>query len=98
MAALTQAFNNLAPANTPMTPEMEASIAMAFDNAPEGSQNALAKEYVDAFVQYASVLDNQLGSPTGNSMAFVMGKYGAGVTESANDNVATYVVSRLQGI
>jgi hypothetical protein len=97
-AALVQMFNSLAPAGTPMSPETEASIAMAFENAPEGSQNALAKEYVDAFVQYASVLDKQLGSPVGDSAAFVMGKYGAGITESANANVAAYVTSQLQGI
>ncbi|MFH1371846.1 MAG: filamentous hemagglutinin N-terminal domain-containing protein [Planctomycetota bacterium] len=98
MAAMVQAFNAMAPANAPMTPETEASIAMAFENAPEGSQYALAKEYIDAFVQYASVLDNQLGSPVGDSLAFVMGKYGAGITESNNNNVAAYVVTRLQGI
>jgi hypothetical protein len=98
MAALMQTFNTLAPANTPMSPEMEASIAMAFANAAEGSQYALAKEYIDAFVQYASVLDNQLGSPVGDSLAFVMGKYGTGITQSNNNNVAAYVTTRIQGI
>lgn len=98
MAALSEAFNTLAQANAPMTPETEALIATAFGDAPEGSQYALAKEYIDAFVKYASVLENQLGSPTGDPLAFVMGKYGAGVTESDNNNVAAYVMSQMQGI
>jgi hypothetical protein len=97
MAAINQVFNSLAPANAPMTPEMEASIAMAFaENTAEGSQYALAKEYIDAFVQYAAVLDVQLGSPVGDSIVFVMAKYGAGVTESNNRNMAAFVMSRLE--
>jgi filamentous hemagglutinin family protein len=96
MAALVQTFNTLAPANTPMSPEMEASIATAFADAPEGSQYALAKEYIDAFVQYASVLDNQLGSPVGDSTNFVMTKYGTGITQSNNNNVAAYLTARIQ--
>jgi hypothetical protein len=35
-------------------------------------------EYIDAFVQYVAVLDTEMGSPVGDSVAFVMEKHGAG--------------------
>ena len=37
MAAMVQTFNELAPADAPFTPEMATSIAMAFEDAEEGS-------------------------------------------------------------
>ncbi len=98
MAAMIQMFNTLAPADVPFTPEMATSIAMAFGGAAEGSQYASVMEYIDAFVQYVAVLDAELGSPVGDSVAFVMGKYGEGVTGSDNGNIAAFVATRLEAI
>ncbi len=99
MAAMVQAFNALAPADAPFTPEMATSIAMAFEGADEGTQYASAMEYVDAFVQYVAVLDIELGSPVGDdSVAFVMEKYGAGITASDNANIGAFVATRLEAI
>ncbi|MHC4570451.1 MAG: two-partner secretion domain-containing protein [Planctomycetota bacterium] len=98
MAAMVQTFNALAPADAPFTPEMATSIAMAFEGAAEGTQYASVMEYVDAFVQYVAVLDTELGSPVEDSVAFVMGKYGAGITESDNANIAAFVATRLEGL
>ena len=98
MAAMVQTFNALAPADAPFTPEMATSIAMAFEGAAEGTQYASAMEYVDAFVQYVAVLDIELGSPVDDSVAFVMEKYGAGITESDNANMAAFVATRLEAI
>jgi filamentous hemagglutinin family protein len=98
MAALVQSFNTLAPADVPFTPEMAASIAAVFEDAEEGSQYASAMEYIDAFVQYVTVLDIELGSPVGDSMAFVMGKYGAGITGSDNANIGAFLTAQLQGL
>jgi hypothetical protein len=95
MAAMVQAFNTLAPADVPYTPEMATSIAMAFENAAEGTQYASAMEFIDAFVQYAIALD-ELGSPVGDSMSFVMNKYGAGITGSDNANMAAFVTARIE--
>lgn len=97
MAAMIQVFNALAPADALFTPEMAASIATAFGTAEEGSLYASVAEYIDAFVQYAAVLDTDLGSPTGDSVAFVMEKYGEGVTGSDNGNIAAFVATRLEG-
>ena len=77
---------------------MEATLASVFaDNAtnPDMPQFASAMEYIDAFVQYAAVIDNELGSPVEDSVAFVLGKYGSGLSEVENQNIMTYVQSRL---
>ncbi len=96
MAAMVQAFNTLSPADAPFTPEMATSIAMAFQGAEEGSQYATAMEYIDAFVLYVAALDTGLGAPVGDSVAFVMQKYGAGVQGSGNANMAAFVATRLE--
>ena len=98
MAAMVQVFNELAPADEPFTPAMAASIAMAFESAAEGSQYASVMEYIDAFAQYVDVLDTELGSPVGDSVAYVMEKHGAGVKDNENANIAAYVAMRLEDI
>jgi len=98
MAAMVQTFNTLAPVDAPFTPGMAASIAMAFEGAAEGTQYASAMEYIDAFVQYVAVLDIDLGAPVGDSVAFVMDKYGAGIAGSDNGNIAAFVATRLEAI
>jgi hypothetical protein len=55
-------------------------------------------EYVDAFVQYVAVLDTELGAPVGDSVAFVMDKYGTGLTEAENANIGAYVAARLAAL
>jgi hypothetical protein len=52
-------------------------------------------EYVDAFVEYIAVLDTELGSPVDDSVALVMEKYGAPLTESDNPNIGAYIAARL---
>jgi len=37
-----------------------------------------------------------MGSPVGDSVAFVIEKYGAGLTESENNNIAAFVATRLE--
>ncbi len=96
MAAMLEVFNALAPADAPFTPEVATSIVMALEGAAEGSQYASVAEYIDAFVQYVAVLDTELGSPVGDSVAFVMEKYGAGITGSDNANIGAFVVTCIE--
>ena len=98
MAAMNQMFNELAPADAPFTPEMATSVAMAFEDAAEGTQYASAMEFVDAFVRYVTILETQLGQPVDDSVAFVMEKYGSGITDSDNANIAAYVAMRLEAV
>ena len=98
MAAMVQAFNALAPADAPFTEEMTASIATAFAdniNNAEMPQYATAMEYIDAFVQYIAVLDIEFDSPVGDSVAFVMEKYGTAINESDNPNISAYLAAQL---
>jgi filamentous hemagglutinin family protein len=96
MAAMVQTFNTLAPADAPYSPEMATTLTVALGEAAEGTQYATATEYIDAFVQYVAALDSGLGLPVGDSVAYTMGKYGAGVTDNANSNMAAFVGARLE--
>ena len=99
MAALNQVFNELAPAGAPFTPEVAASIVTAFaGRVNDGTQYATAIEYIDALVRYIAVLDAEMGSPVGDgdSVAFIMEKYGTGITSSDNSNIAAFVATRLE--
>jgi hypothetical protein len=94
-------FNEIAPPDMPPTDEMFASITTAFSQQLENAdmpQYAWAMEFLDAFVEYVAVLDGELGSPAGDSVAFVMEKYGTTITENANPNIAAYIQTRLQNI
>jgi len=98
MAAMNQVFNELAPADAPFTPEMAASIVTAFaGHVNDGTQYATAIEYIDAFVQYIAIVNNEMGSPVSDPVAYVMNKYGTGLTESENNNIAAFVATRLEG-
>ncbi len=99
MAALNQVFNTVAPADVAFTPEVAASIVTAFaGRVNDGTQYATAIDYIDAFVRYIAVLDAEMGSPVGDgdSVAFVMEKYGSGITDSDNSNIAAFIATRLE--
>lgn len=98
MAAMNQIFNTLAPANAPFTPEVSASIVVAFNQLDgQDRQYALAGEFVDAFVRYVAVLNTEIMAPVGDPVAFVLQKYGQSfVSENGNPNIAAYLISALQ--
>ena len=99
MADMAYVFNQVAPADAPFTPEMGAAIATAFaEKADTDPRYASAMEYVDAFVQYVTAVDRDLGAPVGegDSVAYVMNKYGNSLTDSGNSNMAAYVMMQLQ--
>jgi hypothetical protein len=39
-----------------------------------------------------------MGSPVGDSLAYVMEKHGAGITANDNANIAAFVATRLEAI
>jgi len=99
MAAMNQVFNEIAPADALFTTEMADSIVTAFaGRVGDGTQYASAIEYIDAFVRYITVLDTGLGSPLDDSVAYVMEKYGEGITGSDNGNIAAFVATRLESL
>jgi hypothetical protein len=101
MAAMLQVFNEIAPADAPFTPEMASSIATAFAEHIgdiEMPQYATTIEYIDAFVGYIAVMDDELGSPVDDSVAFAIEKYGTPLEESGNANITAYIQMRLAAL
>ncbi|MCK4265912.1 MAG: hypothetical protein KAX31_01430, partial [Thermoplasmata archaeon] len=101
MAAMLQVFNEIAPADAPFTPEMASSIATAFAEHLDDSempQYATTMEYIDAFVGYIAVMDDELGSPVDDSVAFAIEKYGTPLEESGNANITAYIQMRLAAL
>jgi hypothetical protein len=100
MEAMLLLFNEIAPSDQPYSPATGAMIASAMnDNRlnPDMPQYATAMEYIDAFVQYATVLDNELGSPVEDSMALVLEKYGSALGDD-NANIETHIQAQLIGL
>jgi hypothetical protein len=97
MAAMAYVFGQVAPADAPFTPEMGAAIATAFSqNAQTDARYASAMEYVDAFVQYVTVVDRDLNAPVdGDAVAFAMNKYGNAMAGSGNSNMAAYIMTQM---
>ena len=62
LAAMNRVFNQLRPADAPLTPETVASIVVAFaELSQQNADYALASAYVDAYAQYAAALDSRGG-------------------------------------
>jgi hypothetical protein len=91
LAALSEAINDLAPPEAPLTDETATSVVTAFEQAREGTQYAIAKEYVDAFAQYVTLLDATFASLVDDSQAFVFDKYGESMMENNNPNITAFV-------
>ncbi len=96
LAAMNAVFSTLAPADAPFTPEASAAVVTAFAQmAEQDTQYALAAEYVDAFVRYVAVLNDELKTPIGDPVAFVLEKHGAALSaETANPNIMAYLLSQ----
>jgi filamentous hemagglutinin family protein len=98
LAAMNRVFNQLAPADAPLTPETVASIVVAFaELSQQNADYALASAYVDAYAQYAAALDS-LGAPVGDPVTFVMNKHGKALMDNANANIRAFVAVRLEQI
>ena len=96
-AALAAVFEQLAPSDMPFTPEMGAAIAAAISqNAQADSRYASALEYVEAFVQYVTVVDRQLRAPIDDPVTFAMNRYGTRLAEAGNENIVAFLLMQVQ--
>ena len=87
------------PANQPFTPESEALIVTALTeniNGP-GSSEALASEFVNAFVNYVAAA-TELGLSAQDGTDIAMAKYGPSLDQPEYANIRTYVEARLAGL
>ena len=97
MAAIKELFEELAPADAPFTPVMAAEIVTKLaEHVNDGTHYAAAAEYLDAFVEYIRILDDEMGSPMGDSRGFVMEKYGSNILENDNSNIAAFLIICLE--
>jgi hypothetical protein len=97
IAALAKVVNEYAAAGAPPSEEQMAMIASAMENPEEGSDYALASEWLDAMTEYVSILNTELGLATEDAVA-TAGKYVSPVTTSDNTAVAGYVSAQLADI
>ncbi|MEN8126529.1 MAG: Ig-like domain-containing protein [Planctomycetota bacterium] len=110
--ALTKIFNdNGGSIDAPYTPEVKASVEMAIarsleletqlamltnEKHEEYQQSAMANELVEAFVNYVSVLENDLKLPVGDSVALVVEKYFGSIEETGNPNISTFLIEQME--
>ncbi len=97
MAALAKVVNEYASAGAPPSEEQMAMIAAALQNPEQGTDYAMASEWLDAMTQYVSILHSDLGIDTADAVAAV-DKYVTPVIGGENPAVAAFVSAQLAGI
>lgn len=97
LAALAKVISEYASAGTPPSEEQMAMIAAALENPGEGTDYALAGEWLDAMTQYVTILDSELGLATEDAVA-AADKYVSPVTASDNTALAGFVSAQLAAI
>jgi hypothetical protein len=98
IAALNRVVNEFASADMPPSPEQFALIAQSFElHSNDGTHYATAGQWLDALTEYVSILNSEIGWPMEESVAFVMGKYGAPITQAGQISVVAFVQMHLEG-
>jgi filamentous hemagglutinin family protein len=97
LKALGQVVNEFAAGGAPPSEEQMAIIATALQNPKEGTQYALAAQWLDALAEYTNILNKDLQLPTDESTSLAA-KYTAPVTGGDNAALAAYVQARLATI
>ena len=83
----------------PPSPEHFTSIAQAFEtHSDDGTHYATAEQWLDALTEYVKILNDDIGWPADESIAFVMGKYGAPITDAGQINVTAFIQMHLEGL
>jgi len=96
IAALAQVIGEYASSTAPPTPEQMASVADVISrNARANNHYAAAGEYLDAFVAYVGILNNEMAFSTEDSIMFAVDKYVAPLAEGQGAGLAAYIAARL---
>jgi filamentous hemagglutinin family protein len=96
IAALTRVVGEFANPNTPPSPEQFASIAQALAQGDKATHYADAGAWLNALADYVGVLQTEIGWTAEDSIAFVMDKYAAPITESVNVSLIAFVQMHLE--
>jgi hypothetical protein len=99
VAALASVVNEHVAVGTPISEEQLAQIAAALANhADDDTHYTAADQWLDALVEYISILKDEMGWSAEDAMALVMDKYGTPIKESDNASLMLYVVARLSEV
>jgi hypothetical protein len=97
LKALSQVVNEFSAGGAPPSEEQMAMIEVKLQNPQEGTQYAMAAEWLNALADYIKILHSDLQLPTDESMAFAA-KYTTPATSSDNTAMAAYVQAKLAGM
>ena len=96
VAALVRVVNEYVAEGAPISEEQMALIAAALaGHTDDDTHYAAAGEWLDALVEYVSILKDEMGWSAEDAAALVMDKYGAPIKESDNASLMLYVVACL---
>ncbi len=99
VAALGRVVSEFANPDLPPSPEMMTSIIAAFDaHTNDGTHYASAAQWVEAMTEYVIILNSDIGWDMDKSVAFIMRKYGSGITEGGQVSVIAFVQIHLENI
>jgi hypothetical protein len=99
VAALAQVVNEFVAPEAPISDERMALIAAALANhIDDDTHYAEASRWLDALVEYIGILNDEMGRPISNCVAFVLDKYGKSIVETGDVSLAAYLQARLAGL
>jgi hypothetical protein len=99
VAALAEVVNEFVAPEVPISDEQMAMIAAALaSHNDDGTLYAEASRWLDALAEYIGILNNEMGWPISNSIAFVLDKYGSPITQIGDVNLIAYIQARLTGL
>jgi hypothetical protein len=96
VAALVSVVNEYVAEGAPISEEQMALIAAVLaGHTDDDTHYTAAGEWLDALVEYVSILKDEMGWSAEDATALVMDKYGAPIKESDNASLMLYVVACL---
>jgi hypothetical protein len=101
LAALAEVVGEFVSPTMPISEELLAEISQALANqryAEEKSQYATAAQWLDAFVEYVVILNNQMLWSVDESVVFTMNKYVTPAKEGSDETLLMFLHMRLQAL
>ncbi len=99
LAALAEVVGEFVSPTMPISDELLAAISQALANqryAEEKPQYATAAQWLDAFVEYVVILNNQMQWSIDESVVFTMDKYVTSAKEGSDETLLMFLHMRLQ--
>ena len=95
--ALAQVINEVTGAGAPPSEEQMATIATTLSNPKEGTQYALAEQWLNAMAEYVNILHNEFQMPAKEAVTYVS-KYTAPVVNGNDAALSAFVQARLAAL